>query len=162
MASNPLLPPSPVSGRSHVLLPVNESVPLSCVPVIATLSGSYGLTEMLFICSVLSPAFMTVNSLGIWLSHALHSGMSPGLMSARPRSSHWSDASAHSPLVRMMPPSEPTKNLSGAPGTNASACWSGCIDSPPTSPVTSVHVAPAFIDMRTARPLERAPTTCGA
>ena len=63
------------------------------------------------------------------------------------------DASAQLPLVRMTPPSEPTKNWSGLPGTKTAACWSGCIDSPPTSPVTSVQVAPASCDIRTARPL---------
>src|SRR6476620_9965402 len=114
-ASNPLSQPSPVSGSSQVLEPVNMTVPLSCSPVIASLSLN-GLTDMLYIWIVPSPAFTTWSSLGILLSHCLHSVMYAGLISARPRSSHWLEASAHSPLVRIRPPSDPTKTLSGSPG----------------------------------------------
>src|SRR5689334_24844127 len=112
LASYPLSHPSPVSGSSHVFVPVNMIVPLSCRPVIASCSLN-GLTEMLYICRSPSPAFMTWSSVGILLSHCLHSGMAPGLVSWSPRSSHWLEASAHLPLVRMSPPSDPTKNLLG-------------------------------------------------
>src|ERR1041384_2152321 len=70
VAAEPLLPPSPVSGRYQRGDPVKDSVPLSCVPVIAVSSGEYGLTEMVFICSVPRPALMTFSSPGIWPSHA--------------------------------------------------------------------------------------------
>ena len=83
------------------------SVPLSCVPAIAVSSGECGLTEMLFICSVPRPMFTTFSSRGIRFSHARQSARNAA---ERPRLSHWLDASAHSPLVRMSPPSEPTKN----------------------------------------------------
>ena len=70
--------------------------------------------------------------------------------------SHWLlDASTYLPFVRMTPPSELTNMTSGFPGTNAVACWSGCIDSSEMSPVWSVHVAPASVDSSTARPFER-------
>jgi hypothetical protein len=111
-----------VSGRYHRAEPVKDSVPLSCVPVIAVLFGEYGLTEMLFIWSVPSPAFMTLSSVGMRESHARQSARNSGCCGSRPRLSHWPEASAHLPLVRMTPPSEPTKNWSGLPGTNASAC----------------------------------------
>src|SRR3954466_15865868 len=94
VASNPLSHTSPVSGSSHVFEPVNMTVPLSCKPVIASFS-LHGLTEMLYICRSPSPAFTTWISLGILLSHCLHSEMSPGLTSWSPRLSHWLEASAH-------------------------------------------------------------------
>ena len=47
----------------------------------------------------------------------------------RPRVSHFADASANAPSERITPPSEPTMNRSGLPGTVTSACWSGCIPS---------------------------------
>src|ERR1700750_1345512 len=157
VASKPLSQPSPVSGSTHRVEPVNESVPLSCVPDIAV-SGEYGLTEMLYIWRSPSPAFMTFSSVGILLSQLWQSArFCP--VSGSARVSHWADASAYLQLVRMTPPSAPKKNGSGSPETNASACWSGCIDSPPTSPVMSVQFTPASDDMSTARPFERWPTT---
>src|SRR5215471_2524381 len=158
VASYPLSQPSPVSGNSHFFVPVNMIVPLSCNPVIASLSLN-GLTDMLYICRSPSPEFTSWSSLGILLSHCLHSVRYAGLIASSPRPSHWLEASAHWPLVRISPPSEPTKNLFGSLGSNAIACWSGCIDSPPTSPVASFHVAPESKDTSTARPFERGPTT---
>src|SRR5580765_800285 len=93
-ASYPLSHPSPVSGSSHFFEPVNAIVPLSCSPVIAS-SSLNGLTEMLYICRSPSPAFTTWSSLGILLSHCLHSVVYAGLIASRPRSSHWLEASAH-------------------------------------------------------------------
>src|SRR5215471_2066688 len=97
VASKPLSQPSPVSGSSHRVEPVYESVPLSCVPVIAVSSGEYGLTEMLYICSVPRPALITSSSVGMLLSHAWHSARF-GAVSGTVRLSHWLDASAYLPL----------------------------------------------------------------
>src|SRR5262249_33599700 len=109
VASKPLSQPSPVSGSTHRVEPVKDSVPLSCVPVTAVSSGEYGLTEMLYVCSVPGPALITSSSVGIRLSHAWQSvRFCP--VSRIGRVLHWLDASAYFPLVRITPPSEPTKN----------------------------------------------------
>ena len=51
-------------------------------------------------------AFITRSSVGICASHLWQSARNEA---DSPRLSHWLDASAHWPLVRIMPPSEPTK-----------------------------------------------------
>src|SRR4051794_8424869 len=156
-ASKPESPPSPVTGSIQVREPLKASEPLSWVPARASLDGLNGLTEIEFICSVPSPALSTFSCVGILLSHMWQSAR---LGAVSPRESHWLEASAHWPLARSPPPAEATKNSLGLPGTNGRACWSGCIDSPPTSPVTPVQVAPASVDIRTRRPLEGG-ATCG-
>src|SRR3954453_2331048 len=106
-ASKPESPPSPVTGSSQVGEPENASEPLSCVPAIAVSVGEDGDTEMLFIWSVARPAFMTCSCSGIRLSHWWQSARSAA---DNPRLSHWLDASAHVPFVRITPPSDASKN----------------------------------------------------
>src|SRR6476660_7403166 len=96
-ASKPESPPSPVTGSLQVRPPLKTSVPLSWVPVSASLDGLNGLIELEFICSVPRPALSTFSCVGILLSHILQSAR---LGAVRLRESHWPEASAHWPLVR--------------------------------------------------------------
>ena len=70
------------------------------------------------------------------------------------------------PSDSIRPPSEPSKNCSGFPGTVISACWSGwspcgCVVDVASS-VRSVNVLPPSCESRTARPFETVPGVCEA
>ena len=107
------------------------------------------------------PAFSVIRRVGTLLSQAWQSIR---LLPERPRFAQSAESFAHWPLVRIIPPSEPTKKTSGLVGTKPITCWSGCMSSSwkrmpslawRASPVMSVQLTPASVDMTTARPFER-------
>ena len=85
------------------------------------------------------------------------------------RESQSDDWSAKAPDERMRPPSEPSNTWVGLLGLTTSECWSGCsalaahgrgsqqfagsFGCMVLSAVRSLHVWPAFVEYRTARPL---------
>ena len=73
---------------------------------------------------------MWPSSTGTRESNRLHPTLSepvtgPPVTPSRPTSSHWEEMSAKVPLVRMIPPSEPSKIWVGFSGLMTIACWSG-------------------------------------
>src|SRR2546423_599526 len=117
--SMPESPPSPVTGRNHVLEPVYASVPLSCVPPNARVSGLLRSTNRFWNWSVSRPAFRVTRLVGTLLSQALQSVRSDP---DRPREPQAAESFVHCPFVRIIPPSEPTKQRSGFVGTKPITC----------------------------------------
>src|SRR6266576_3846546 len=107
-----------------------DQVPLSCVPAI-TSQPSAGLMATPMNCSVLLSFLSTWSStVGTRDSSRLHAtrfGASSGPPPLRCGSSHCDETSAKSPLVRIIPPSEPSKIWVALFGLIAIACWSGWI-----------------------------------
>src|SRR6476646_3966745 len=117
---------------SRLQLFVFDHVPLSCVPPI-TSHESAGLIATLMNCSVeLSLRSMWLSSTGTRDSSRLHPTLSgpvtgPPVKPSRPTSSHCDEMLTNVPLVRITPPSEPSKIWVGLPGLMTIACWSGWI-----------------------------------
>src|SRR5436190_8329647 len=107
-----------------------DQVPLSCVPprTRQELNGSMAaLMNWIVLLSFLS---MWASSTGTRESNRLQPTLSapvtgPPVTPSRPTSSHCDEMLANVPLVRMMPPSEPSKICVGLPGFTTIACWSG-------------------------------------
>src|SRR5438874_12758604 len=105
-----------------------DQVPLSWVPAI-TSHPLAGLIDTPTNCSVL------LSFLSMWLStvgtrdrsrsHVICPFAERGPPPLRCGSLHWDETSAKSPLVRITPPSEPSKIWVGLPGLITIACWSG-------------------------------------
>src|SRR5437764_3165520 len=135
--------------------PLYSNVPLSCVPPMRLFCGFFGSTDRLWNCRVLSPLFRSAS----WFGTRQRSDLQYAVSAAfRPRESHLDETSANLPSEIWMPPSSPTMNCDGLPGTVTSACWSGCMASAwfgSPSWVRSLQVAPASVDSSTARPLSR-------
>src|SRR5205814_9353172 len=94
--------------------PLYWNVPLACVPPCRRLDGFCRLAERLWNCSVDSPLFMLTSWFATLLSKLLHSAVSAAFS---PRVSHLYEMSTRLPSERTTPPSEPTMNCSGLPGT---------------------------------------------
>ncbi len=111
-------------------------------------------TETLWNCSVASPSFSDVITVGIDDSQRLQLVRSSP---ESPRESQLDDVLANVPLVRTTPPSEPMNATLPSP-VNTIACWSGCmpIGGDCESSVMSVKLTPAFVERCTARPFEGA------
>src|SRR6187549_3166515 len=113
---------------------VFDQVPLSCVPPI-TSHDRNGLIATFSNCRVL----LRLRSVWSSTTGALESSRLQPTLSApvtgppvtplRPVSSHCAERSANVPLVRMIPPSDPSKIWVGLPGFTTIACWSGWIPS---------------------------------
>src|SRR5690242_21177395 len=107
-----------------------DQVPLSCVPPM-TSHESAGLIATLMNCSVLlNLRSMWASSNGTRDSSRLQPTLSapvtgPPVAPSRPTSSHCVEMLAKVPLVRITPPSEPSKIWVGLPGLITIACWSG-------------------------------------
>src|SRR5580765_8600492 len=130
--------------------PWYSKVPLSWVPPIRLPVGFFGLADRLWNCRVERPLFRTVVSLGIRFSSDWQYARAAPVS---PRAAQALEPSTYVPLERTTPPSSPSKNCSGLPGTVTIACWSGWIQPAPLwSRVTSLQVAPPSVDMSTARP----------
>src|SRR5216110_372122 len=107
-----------------------DQVPLSWVPPRTRheLNGSIAaLMSWIVLLSFLS---MWANSTGTRDSSRLQPTLSlpvtgPPVTPSRPTSSHCAEMLANVPLVRMTPPSEPSKIWVGLPGFTAITCWSG-------------------------------------
>ncbi len=145
-ALKPDCPPSPQTSMFQTVPdPVVDQVPLSCVPPMMFF-GSCGFTEKLWNCRVESPLLRLKSCVGTRDSSCWHVARSAAFS---PRSAHWAETSAKSPLVRTMPPSEP-KNVMLLPGTDAIAWESGCMPfgvvSDEASRVTSLKFAPASVE----------------
>src|SRR5438034_5751599 len=114
--------------RSHPF--AFAQVPLSWVPPrtrhefngsIATLMNWIVLLRFLSMCA---------NSTGTRESNRLQPTLSepvtgPPVTPSRPTSSHCDEMFVNVPLVRMIPPSDPSKIWVGLPGLMTIACWSG-------------------------------------
>src|SRR6266540_3011993 len=100
-----------------------DQVPLSWVPPI-TSQESDGLIATLMNCSVLLYFLSRCwSSVGTRDRSRLHASWLPGVrLPARPRSSHCDEMSANAPLVRITPPSEPSKIWVGLDGLIEIAC----------------------------------------
>src|SRR5919206_2879915 len=105
-----------------------DQVPLSCVPPI-TSHESDGLIETPTNWRVLlSFLSMCVSSVGTFDSSRMQvCWLLAVRLPARPRSLHCAEMSAKDPLVRITPPSEPSKICVGFEGLIPIACWSGWI-----------------------------------
>src|SRR5436189_156902 len=111
-----------------------DQVPLSCVPprTRQELNGSIAaLMNWIVLLSFLS---MWASSIGTRESSRLQPTLSapvtgPPVMTSRPSSSHCDEMLVNVPLVRMTPPSEPSKIWVGLPGLMTIACWSGWMPS---------------------------------
>src|SRR4029079_16843230 len=107
-----------------------DQVPLSCVPPM-TSHESAGLIATLMNCNVLlNLRSMWASSHGTRDSSAVQPTLSapvtgPPVAPSRPTSSHCDEMLAKVPLVRITPPSEPSKIWVGLPGLITIACWSG-------------------------------------
>src|SRR4051812_49113721 len=107
-----------------------DQVPLSCVPPRTRheLNGSIAvLMNWIVLLSFLS---MCASSTGTRESSRLQPTLSdpvtgPPVKPSRPTSSHCEEMSVNVPLVRITPPSEPSKIWVGFPGFTTIACWSG-------------------------------------
>src|SRR4029453_14967248 len=137
--------------------PVVSNVPLSCVPPIRFLESN-GLTDRLWNCSVDRPLFKLNRCEGTRESSCWHN-VKP--FPVRPRAAHCAETSVKSPLERMSPPSEPSKNKYGLPGCVTIACWSGWmpfgVSGDEASQLMSVKLAPASVDSKTPRLFDTAP-----
>src|SRR5947207_14753134 len=107
-----------------------DHVPLSCVPPM-TSSELDGLMATLMNCNVLLNLLSTCPSAAgtrdrSHLQPTLSAPVTgPPVKPSRPTSSHCDEMSANVPLVRMIPPSDPSKIWVGFPGLMTIACWSG-------------------------------------
>src|SRR5690349_7718395 len=107
-----------------------DQVPLSCVPPITSHEFA-GLIATLMNCSVeLRLRLMWASSNGTLDRSRLQPTLSapvtgPPVAPSRPTSSHCEEMFANVPLVRITPPSEPSKIWFGFPGLMTIACWSG-------------------------------------
>src|SRR5512133_2934051 len=107
-----------------------DQVPLSWVPPRTRheLNGSIAaLINWIVLLSFLS---MWASSTGTRESNRLQPTLSepvtgPPVTPSRPTSSHCDEILANVPLVRMIPPSEPSKIWVGLAGLMTIACWSG-------------------------------------
>ena len=127
---------------------------------------SCGFTDRLWNCSVDRPAFRLVQVVGTLERSSWHFAMLIGPSGRESQSDDWS---AKAPDERMTPPSEPSNTCVGLFGLTTSACWSGCsalaahgrgsqqfagsFGCMVLSAVRSLHVWPASVEYRTARPL---------
>ena len=133
-----------------------SKVPLSCVPP-CTSFGFAGFTDRFWNCSVGRFLFRLVYAPGTAESSDLQTATS--LLDSFERESQRDDVSTTVPSDRISPPSEPSMNWSGLPGTVTSACWSGCsmfgVVGDVPSAVTSVKWLPPSVDSNTPRAFER-------
>src|SRR5256714_677114 len=103
-------------------------VPLSCVPAITSQPWA-GWIDTPMNCSVLlsflSMWSSTVGTRDRSRSHVISPFAERGPPPLRCGSLHCDETSAKSPLVRITPPSEPSKIWVALPGLMTMACWSG-------------------------------------
>src|SRR4051812_29364384 len=114
-----------------LLQPRFDHVPLSCVPPISSqsLSGRiatfWNWSVLLSFRSTWSSTVGTRDSSRLHVTSAGPAGSGPPPL--RNCESHCADTSANWPLVRIIPPSEPSKIWVGLPGLIAITCSSGWI-----------------------------------
>src|SRR5436190_5660603 len=114
--------------RSQPLL--FDHVPLSWVPPMTSHDLNGLIATLISWIELLSLLSMWFSSTGTRESSRLQPTPSlpvtgPPVAPSRPTSSHCDEMSANVPLVRMTPPSEPSKIWVGLPGLITIACWSG-------------------------------------
>src|SRR5438874_5901859 len=107
-----------------------DHVPLSWVPPMTSHELNGLIATLMSWIVLLSFLSMWANSTGTRESSRLQPTLSapvtgPPVTPSRPTSSHCDEMSANVPLVRMTPPSEPSKIWVGFPGLMTIACWSG-------------------------------------
>src|SRR5205823_4908750 len=114
--------------RSHPF--AFAQVPLSCVPPRTRHELNGSIAVLMNWIVLLSFLTMCANLNGTRESNRLQPMLSepvtaPPVKPSRPTSSHCDEISANVPLVRMTPPSEPSKIWVGLPGLTVITCWSG-------------------------------------
>src|SRR4051812_2050215 len=114
--------------RSHPF--AFAQVPLSCVPPRTRHELNGSIAALMNWIVPLSFLSMCASSTGTRDSSRLQPTLSdpatgPPVTPSRPTSSHCDEMFANVPLVRMIPPSEPSKIWVGLPGFTRIVCWSG-------------------------------------